>query len=228
MINHRYHEPLEISQTDWKRADITLDKQKQALNIFNQPVMQQWEQNFMQKLANIATSRGGNILEIGFGLGLSFSQIQRNKIHKHVIIEANEQVYETISSQNKNKTILLESHCQFWQEVIPNLPNQYFDGILYDTYPSSKKDLHTHQFDFLKQAKRILKPTGLITYCNLTSWGNLRRYYNNDNECFNKTQRPFIHEIGFSNVSYEIVNVNPPNDCEYYSFNTAVAPLIQF
>ena len=39
------------------------------LNIMDHPVVDDWDEPYMAKLASVATRNGGIVLEIGFGLG---------------------------------------------------------------------------------------------------------------------------------------------------------------
>jgi len=57
-------------------------------------VMMDWEDSIMKASADYVCSNGGDILEIGFGMGISAGHIQANSISSHTIVENHPQVIE--------------------------------------------------------------------------------------------------------------------------------------
>lgn len=202
-------------QTDNGRGEV--------LEIDGHPVMEQWEKPYMQELARVATQNGGVVLEVGFGLGLSATQIQTFDIEEHIIIEANAGVIERGRNWAKEQPHKVTFMHGLWQDEIKKLKPYTLDGVLYDTYPLTKEEQHTHQFDFIRQIYTALKPGGILTYCNLTSIGVLR---GKDNwpQLWKKTQIPYLKEIGFDKLSFATFAVTPPESCEYYSHPEALVP----
>ena len=228
-----YHDlKKDYNYENWKteKAEYTqLANGYQSLIIDGQAVMESWEKPYMQALAEVATRSGGRVLEVGFGLYLSANSIQAHEIEEHIIIEANVYVIENAKewvTKQKHKVTVMEGP---WQEQVALLEDESLDGILYDAYPMNEAEQHTHQFNFLKQAYRKLKPGGVITYCNLTSIGVLHTQYPDWNELFEKTQKPHILDCGFKErdiKSFELCPVSPPDDCRYYHHKEAMYPII--
>ena len=55
-------------------------------------VMMDWEDEIMKASADYICENGGDILEIGFGMGISAGYIQANNINSHTIIEKHPQI----------------------------------------------------------------------------------------------------------------------------------------
>ena len=66
-------------------------------------VMMSWETPMMKKHAEIITENGGDILEIGFGMGICSNFIQEHNIKSHTIIEIHDEVFEKLVEWAKDK-----------------------------------------------------------------------------------------------------------------------------
>merc|ERR1719427_1879662 len=158
-----YH-GLHQGRKDWENLDAAISKEEVVID--GHPVMESWEQPYMNKLASIAAGNGGIVLEGGFGLGLSGRSIQNWNIKEHIIIEANKDVYKSLlqfaAKEAQRGRPRVTPLFGLWEDVVATMPDNLVDGILYDTYPQSRDEQHIHQFDFIRQAHRILKPSGIL------------------------------------------------------------------
>lgn len=76
----------------------------------------------MLRLAEVAGSKGGKVLEVGFGMGISARFLQRLEIEEHLIIEANRAVYQKLLAFSKRARRPTTPLLGFWEEVAEGLP----------------------------------------------------------------------------------------------------------
>jgi hypothetical protein len=104
----------------------------------NYQVMMEWEKQYMVDLIK-KLNPSGKVLEIGFGLGISASEIQKYDIESHTIIEYDETVLERLeewASKQKHKVNIVRGK---WQDVLKTLGK--FDSIFSDDSPDHISDL---------------------------------------------------------------------------------------
>ena len=164
----------------------------------NFEVMMEWEAPLMSASAAYACSGGGDILEIGFGMGISAGYIQSHSISSHTIIENHPDIIpkaQEWASGKSNVTIITGS----WYNVKDDLPT--YDGLFYDTWGDDDMQY------FSSSLSSLIKIGGIVTW-----WNNeytATNYYN------------------IPNVTYTPYPVAPPPN-SYFNNTTYYLPKWHF
>ncbi|MEP6932469.1 MAG: amino acid adenylation domain-containing protein, partial [Nitrospirota bacterium] len=180
------------------------------LIIEGQQVMQDWEAPLMKAMANIATESRGDVLEVGFGMGISASYIQAGQPRSHTIIECNREVMTAFADwtgRYPDRDIRLVQGR--WQEAVGALSE--FDAVFFDTYPASEAEFEESVINsinfaeaFIPAAAKLLRPGGVFTY------------YTNEIDSFSRRHQRFLFQH-FSSFTLSIVrSLLPPEDCHYW------------
>lgn len=192
---------------DWRTAAATYSDDE--LLIEGHEVMQAWEEPLMRDLAKHVTASHGDVLEIGFGMGISASIVQEFGVRSHTIVEANDGVvsrFETWRAGFPGRDIKLLHG--LWQDVTDRLDE--YDGVLYDPYPISVEDDRDSDEAFFALASRVLRPTGVLSY------------YTDEIDSLSRThQRSLLAH--FDRIELSVVaGLAPPEDCSYWQADSMV------
>lgn len=180
------------------------------LIIEGQQVMQDWEAPLMKAMADIVTEQRGDVLEVGFGMGISASYIQAGQPRSHTIIECNRDVMQAFgewAERYHGRDIRLVQGR--WQDVVDDLG--MFDGVFFDTYPASEAEFEESVINsinfaegFIPVATKLLRPGGVFTY------------YTNEIDSFSRRHQRFLLSH-FSSFTLSVVrSLLPPDDCHYW------------
>ena len=165
------------------------------------PVMMDWEDSLMSASAAYITQNGGDILEIGFGMGISAGYMHSHSIDSHTIVENHPDIIPKAvewASNKSNVTIISQS----WYDVKDSLGT--FDGVFYDTFEDENyKDFSSSLSIWTKSGTKVT-------------------FWNDDNAESNN------HQI---QTSYQQINITPPNSASVYFRNgntTYYMPMKEF
>ena len=103
---------------------------------YDYQVMMSWEAPIMEKSAEYICQSKGDILEIGFGMGIFSDYIQAQGVNSHTIIEIHPQIISRLNTwaNGKSNVTVVEGD---WNSV--NSLSTY-DGIFLDTYGDKNLD----------------------------------------------------------------------------------------
>ena len=157
-------------------------------------IMHKWETPIMHKMAEWVCKDGGDIIEMGFGMGISATHIQKQKINSHTICEKNPDVLERLYkwAEDKPNVIVLEGD---WYDNVDKM--NVYNGIFFDTHMD-------------RNARHLPAVIPHITTykARVTWWNNLPERYN---------------EFNLKGTRFEIMDVNPPEN-SYFNHDKYYMP----
>jgi guanidinoacetate N-methyltransferase len=146
----------------------SLDDRTQA-SLTDQQIMEDWQLPVMRAMVDAVADPGCDLLEVGFGRGVSAQMIQDRGVGSHTILECNETVmtrFEQWRASQQQDIILVPG---LWQDTIPGLGQ--FDSIFFHTYPLNEDEymeyVHgatTFAEHFFPVAAAHLREGGAFTY----------------------------------------------------------------
>jgi len=153
------------SNNDFLRSSLRFTD-TQLLDSSSNAVMMDWETDIMAKHAQGLLPRPGlRAMNVGHGMGIVDTEIQKLGPAEHHIIEAHPAVIESMRSKGWFEKPGVFIHQGRWQDVVPKLVEKgiVLDAIYYDTFAEDYKALR----DFFQEAViGLMDPKGLFGFYN--------------------------------------------------------------
>lgn len=136
----------------------------------DEEIMEDWQIPVMRAMAEIVSEAHGDVLEVGFGRGVSATFIQQADVRSHTLVECNDDVVQRFHRWREDypdRDIRL-IHGR-WQDTTDQLES--YDGIFFHTYPLNEEEYVeqvvrsvTFAEHFFPVAAAHLRPGGIFTY----------------------------------------------------------------
>ena len=184
----------------------TFKEERSQKQLTAQEIMEDWQIPLMKEMAKTIAENGGDILEIGFGRGVSADMIMQYPISRYTTIECNDDVvktyFESFKNKHTNKNIKLVHG--LWQDTIESVGE--FDGILFHTYPLNDDEYMqyvngsiTFAEHFFEHASKHLKIGGAFTY------------FSNEIDSLSREHQQLLLKH-FSSFSIKVLHLEMPKD----------------
>ena len=155
---------------------VRYDGEDKLLDTENDAVMMDWEAPLMERHAEVICATKGDVLNVGFGMGIIDGYMQTHEPRSHTIIEAHPDVHAHIQRTGWTKKKGVKVEFGRWQQVltriiehnesleggVKNPAARLFDGVFFDTYGEDYDDLR----EFHEMLPKIMRPGGIYSYFN--------------------------------------------------------------
>ena len=172
----------------------------------DEQIMEDWQTPIMQAMARQVAGEEKDVLEIGFGRGVSASFLQSLGLKSHTIVESNdfsvEKHFHPWRKRHAESNIRLV-HAR-WQDALNQL--DLYDGIFFHAFPLNEQEFIdtvvnsiTFAQHFFPIAAQLLRPGGAFAYLT-TEIDSLSRRH----------QRALLEH--FSTLTISVEKATPPHD----------------
>ena len=151
-------------------AERSIPGDLQTADLMDEQIMEDWQIPLMRAMTDLVGVEHGDVLEVGFGRGVSAAMLQEKNLRSHTIIECNPSVvrrFEEWRVQYPGRAIRIVEG--LWQDVIGGLGG--FDAVFFHTYALNEDEAAdrlsrsvTFADDFFPVAAEHLVSGGVLTY----------------------------------------------------------------
>ena len=177
------------------------------LDTADDAVMMEWERPLMEAHAERLCATKGDVLNVGFGMGIVDGAIAARAPRSHVIIEAHPEVLARMRRDGWYERAGVRVCEGAWQDVLPKLIAEgvQLDAAYFDTYGERDADMRA----FHAALPKLLRPGGLYSFFNGLCPFNL---FFQGVAC--QTVKVELEALGFA-VAFEPVELGPLGDATW-------------
>ena len=187
-------------------AEVREINDRTHIKLSEEEIMEDWQIPLMQKMSDVVCDTKGDILEIGFGRGISSDMIQKHNVKSHTIIECNQQViddfYKSWKEKYTGKDIRLVKG--LWQDAINEVG--LFDGIFFHTYPLNQEEYMEYVNESITFAEHFFPHAA-----SHLNEGGAFTYFSNEIDSLSREHQRLLLKH-FSSFNIQTIKLNMPED----------------
>ena len=179
-------------------------------------VMMEWEKPYMEACIDKLQPKG-DVLEIGFGMGYSATQIQKYKPKSHTIIEMDPLVIKRLKKWaiDYDNIIIVEGT---WQSQMKNLGK--FDEIFFDDFPLKVSENALEKKLLVERFPMFLD---ICRYSHSKHNTKISAYIHDPEGKFKQR----MNENPYYSYEEYYMDIELPDNCNYYRDNKGIIPIIK-